>query len=197
MEWSAGFIMKRRSGAQSEVGVIHGRFQPLHLGHMEYLLEGKKRCKFLYIGITNPDPSLTKPVDVNPHRSEESANPFTYYERQAMLVEAMLEVGVKRWEFEIVPFPINVPGLLRYYTPTDATYYVTIYDEWGDYKLDVLNSLGLKTEVMWRRSPSQRLTSGAEVRELMRKNGNWESLVPPAVAKVIRERGLEQRVKQK
>ena len=37
------------------IWVIHGRFQGLHIGHMEYLLEGKKRCDFLYIGITNPD----------------------------------------------------------------------------------------------------------------------------------------------
>ena len=38
-----------------EVGVIHGRFQGLHLAHMEYLLAGKSRCRFMYIGITNPD----------------------------------------------------------------------------------------------------------------------------------------------
>jgi nicotinamide mononucleotide adenylyltransferase len=25
------------------VGVVHGRFQPLHLGHLEYILEGQRR----------------------------------------------------------------------------------------------------------------------------------------------------------
>ena len=37
------------------IGVIHGRFQMLHHGHMEYLLAGKKRCQRLIIGISNPD----------------------------------------------------------------------------------------------------------------------------------------------
>ena len=36
-----------------KTGVIHGRFQGLHNGHMEYLLTAKKRCDFLVIGITN------------------------------------------------------------------------------------------------------------------------------------------------
>ena len=38
----------------TETGVIHGRFQILHLKHMEYILAAKMRCKKLYIGITNP-----------------------------------------------------------------------------------------------------------------------------------------------
>ncbi len=30
-----------------KIGVIHGRFQMLHIGHMEYLLAGKERCNYL------------------------------------------------------------------------------------------------------------------------------------------------------
>ena len=41
------------------IGVIHGRFQMLHHGHMEYLLAGKKRCQRLIIGISNPDEGCT------------------------------------------------------------------------------------------------------------------------------------------
>ena len=60
-----------------KIGVIHGRFQGLHLGHIEYLLEGKKRCKFLYIGVTNPDPNLTKENINDTKRSMPEENPFT------------------------------------------------------------------------------------------------------------------------
>lgn len=38
-----------------DIGVVHGRFQPLHLKHMEYILAAKVRCRKLYIGVTNPD----------------------------------------------------------------------------------------------------------------------------------------------
>ncbi len=33
-------------------GMIHGRFQPFHNGHLEYLLAALERCETLIIGIT-------------------------------------------------------------------------------------------------------------------------------------------------
>ncbi|MHA1104206.1 MAG: hypothetical protein ACTSPN_00530 [Promethearchaeota archaeon] len=33
-------------------------------------MAGKKLCNHLIVGITNPDPSLTKDHDSNPHRSK-------------------------------------------------------------------------------------------------------------------------------
>lgn len=38
-------------------GMIHGRFQPFHNGHLEYALAALSRCSHLIVGITNPDPS--------------------------------------------------------------------------------------------------------------------------------------------
>lgn len=46
--------------AMIRTGVIHGRFQLLHNDHLKYLLAGKARCEHLVVGITNPDPCLTK-----------------------------------------------------------------------------------------------------------------------------------------
>ena len=46
-----------------EVGVIvseHGRFQVLHNDHFKYLMAGKAQCRHLVVGITNPDPTLTR-----------------------------------------------------------------------------------------------------------------------------------------
>ena len=42
-----------------ETGVVNGRFQVLHLKHMEYILAAKMRCRKLYIGLTNPDERMT------------------------------------------------------------------------------------------------------------------------------------------
>ena len=78
------------------VGVIHGRFQMLHYGHMEYLLAGKERCERLIIGISNPDVTLVKFNDANPHRSAASSNPLSFFERYEMIRLAMLEAGVPR-----------------------------------------------------------------------------------------------------
>lgn len=181
----------------AKVGVIHGRFQPLHHGHMEYLLAGKSRCEYLVVGIANPDTELTADNPVNPARSLPLSNPFTYYERFLMLRDALLDAGVKRDEFDIMPFPINHPHLLYYYVPMDALFFVTIYDDWGCDKVRVLQSLNLQVDVMWERKMSERITSGVEVRKLIASGDDkWERLIPQAVAKIIKERGLDIRIRQ-
>lgn len=179
-----------------KAGVIHGRFQGLHHGHMEYLLEGKKRCDFLYIGITNPDPGLTKENTADTKRSMPEENPFTYYERMIMLRDAMLEAGIKRSEFEIVPFPINVPELIKFYVPLNALFFVTIYDEWGKHKLDTLNSLGVTTDLMWTRNLKERFTTGKDVRKLIAAEQPWEHLLPVSVTKYIKNNNLDLRIKE-
>lgn len=178
------------------IGVVHGRFQPLHIGHMEYLLAGKHRCDFLVVGITNPDPTLTAHHSADQLRSLPGSNPFTYYERLIMVRESLCNAGVARDEFDITPFPINCPRVLEHYVPMTARFFVTIYDDWGRAKLEVLRSRGMDVQVMWERSMSDRLTTGAEVRELIATGGRWEHLVPPAVTRIIRERGLDKRISQ-
>lgn len=173
-----------------DIGVIHGRFQPLHKGHMEYLLAGKSRCKFLYVGITNPDPRLTEDNQANINRSLESSNPFTYYERLLMITESLIEAGVPHSDFAVIPFPINVPELIKYYAPREALYFATIYDEWGKEKISILRSLGLDVDVMWERSNETRVASGTEIRKLMKNGGRWESLVPNAAVAVINKHNL-------
>ena len=109
-----------------ETGVIHGRFQVLHNDHIKYLMAGKELCKHLVVGITNPDPSLTRHSNTNPHRSTPLANPLTYYERYLMTQAALLEQGLNLSEISIVPFPINVPELIKYYVPMDAVFFLSI-----------------------------------------------------------------------
>lgn len=176
-----------------KTGVIHGRFQPLHLGHMEYLMEGKKRCEFLFIGISIPDPRYG-PDLADDHRATEVSNPFTYFERLMMIRKAILASGVKYDEFEMVPFPVDQPEYLKYYVPFDAVFFVTIYDDWGWKKADMFKDMGLDVEIMWERSRQDRFTSGSEIRELIAYNKPWKHLVPPQVNAYIRAHSLERRV---
>lgn len=180
---------------KAPVGVIHGRFQMLHNGHMEYLLAGKARCDYLLIGISNPDASLMRFSAANPHRSAAASNPLSYYERFQMLRLALLEAGVPREEFDIVPFPINYPELLLNYVPRDAKFFMTIYDAWSEEKKRSLESLGCEVEVMWRRSNDEKEISGTEVREAIARGEPWNHLVPPSVYAYVRENGLEQRIR--
>lgn len=178
------------------IGVIHGRFQMLHHGHMEYLLEGKKRCEYLLVGITNPDAGKTAYRDANPHRSQAAENPLTYYERFQMIKGALLEAGVPREGFDIIPFPINVPEQILQYAPREATYYMTLYDAWSAEKKRVLEDLGCRVSVMWERTNEEKFTSGSEVRSLIAAGKEWKSLVPDFVYRYVLEHGIDERIRR-
>lgn len=164
------------------VGVIHGRFQVLHNDHLKYLLAGKARCEHLVVGITNPDPILSREDEADPARSTLSANPLTYFERYRIVVAALTDEGVDSHNFSVVPFPINLPELYRYYVPMEAVFFITICDTWGERKLDLLTGQGLNVEVMWRRTPDTKGLTGAEIRHRMVRGESWEHLVPPSTA---------------
>ncbi|MFX1320835.1 MAG: nicotinate-nucleotide adenylyltransferase [Promethearchaeota archaeon] len=178
-----------------DVGVIHGRFQILHNDHMKYLLAGKNLCKHLIIGITNPDPSLTRDSKTNPHRSTPLANPLSYYERYVMLREVFKEKGFKLSEFSIVPFPINIAELIKYYVPMNAVFFLSIYDDWGREKKQKLESLGLNVYVLWEVSFEEKGLSSSDIRDAMINNKPWEHLVPSVVVKLMKEWDIIDRLK--
>ena len=178
-----------------ETGVIHGRFQVLHNDHLKYLMAGIKRCRHLIVGITNPDPSLTGRETTDPHRSDPFANPLTYFERYVMLRATLKEQGLASHAFSVVPFPINFPELYQYYVPMDATFFLTIYDNWGKKKLERFRSLGLPVDIMWERPLSEKGISGAQVRLSMAEGKPWEDLVPASTRDLMHQWDIPTRLK--
>lgn len=176
------------------IGVAHGKFQGFHLGHLEYIMASCELCEHLIIGITNPDPDLTKEDIHDKKRSLPESNPFTYYERYLMIRDSLLERNIPKESFDIVPFPINYPEKLYTYAPTDAVYYTTVYDYWNRKKVEVLRNLGYEVKVLWERTMEDRLTSGSELREKIIKGKVWEHLVPKSVERVIKENKLDKRL---
>jgi cytidyltransferase-like protein len=180
-----------------ETGVVHGRFQILHNDHIKYLMAGKSKCRHLIVGITNPNPTLTRNDAADPARSSSDANPFTYYERYQMVKTTLLEQGLGITEFSVVPFPINFPDLYKYYCPFDALFFLTIYDKWGEKKLRMFQSQGLKTEVLWRRPIEEKGLSSTYIRELISQDKPWEHLVPPAACHFLKAFDLLDRLKNR
>ncbi len=179
----------------TEVGMIHGRFQVFHNDHLKYVLAGKSLCRHIIVGITNPDPVLTRDDPADPQRSDPASNPLTYYERYVMVREALLDEGFGYSEFSIVPFPINLPELYGCYAPLDATFYLTIYDEWGRRKLDQFHSAGLKTEVLWTRPLAEKGLRGTEIRMRMACGEPWEHMVPYQTAQLMKRWSIPERLR--
>jgi nicotinamide-nucleotide adenylyltransferase len=176
--------MTQEQDMRFDTGVIHGRFQVLHNDHLRYLLAGGRLCRHLVVGITNPDPVLTREEKTAPHRSAPGANPMTYYERH-LLVKAVLAESRPEGELTVVPFPITMPERYRDYVPMDAVFFLTIYDDWGRKKLDFFESMGLRTFVLWEAPPGEKGISGHDVRKRMISGASWTRLVPPAAARLL------------
>lgn len=176
------------------VGVAHGRFQLFHNDHLKYVLEAKKRCEMLVIGITSPDPVTAPREPVDPHRADPSANPLTYYERMRMITACLQSEGIDASEFAIVPFPIEQPDRLFNYSPREATYFITIYDDWGNEKLRRLEVLGLSTYVLWR--TYNKGISGSEIRDAITHGQDWRSCVPPAAIEYIQQNKIDLRIRE-
>jgi nicotinamide mononucleotide adenylyltransferase len=168
-----------------DTGVVHGRFQIFHNDHLKYIKAAKARCRHLIVAITNPDPTLTRFDPADPGRSLPARNPLSYYERYRIINRALQAQGWSPEEFSIVPLPINFPDLYHYYVPLAATFFLTIYDDWGERKLQMFQSLGLTIEVLWRRPLAQKSLTGTGIRRLMVAQEDWSHLVPSGAAEML------------
>ncbi|HET7513415.1 MAG TPA: adenylyltransferase/cytidyltransferase family protein [Gaiella sp.] len=163
--------------------MIHGRFQPFHLGHLEYLRGAAERSDEVFVGITNPDPSHVKPEASDPVRHLPESNPYTYVERMLMVKAAAADAGIAGERLHVIPFPVNTPELWEAYVPRDVVQYIRLFSDWGGTKLDRLRAAGFEVVVL--DEGAEKELSGADVRAAIRDGRAWEQLVPPGVAAVI------------
>ena len=166
-------------------GMIHGRFQPFHLGHLAYLRGAAERCDDVFVGITNPDPTRIRPEPSDPLRHLPESNPWSYVERLLMVKAAAADLDLDLARVHVIPFPVNEPALWPAYVPDGVTQYLRLFSEWGGTKLERLRDAGYEVVVLDQ--GAEKAVSGAEVREALREGGEWEPLVPPGVARVIRD----------
>ena len=166
-------------------GMIHGRFQPFHNGHLEYMRGAAAQCDELYVGITNPDPSRIKPEPSDPARHLPESNPWSYAERQLMVKAAAQDLGLDLAHVHVIPFPVNEPDLWRAYVPDGVTQFLRLFSDWGGEKLERLRAAGYEVVVL--DEGAEKGLSGSDVRTALREGGGWESLVPPGVARILRD----------
>jgi cytidyltransferase-like protein len=167
--------------------MIHGRFQPFHNGHLEYMRGAASRCDELFVGITNHDPARIKPEAADPARHLPESNPWSYAERLLMVKAAAGDLGLEPRRVHVIPFPVNEPELWPAYVPEGVTQFLRLFSDWGGEKLERLRAAGYEVVVL--DEGAEKDVSGADVREALRSGGDWESLVPSGVARVLR--GLE------
>lgn len=174
------------------IGSVHGRFQVLHYEHMEYILEAKKRCEHLIVGITNFD-GRARSENPNDLRSCANNNPLNYFDRSNMIRLALLEEGICGSSFSCSPFPIEDPSLLPNFIDRNVLCFTTLKEAWNKQKVEILGDAGYKVEVLMN---GEKRVSATDVRAMIRSGGNdWKNLVPKSVAEYIVNEGLLGKIK--
>lgn len=164
-------------------GMVHGRYQPFHTGHLTCLRLAAQRCERLLVGITNPERRRVRPEPADPQRHLPAANPFSYVER-LLMVEAAVRDAAVGIPVHVVPFPISEPESWDDYVPPGTVHFLRRFSAWGGAKEERLRAAGYAVVVLDEGAAKD--VSGAEVRALLaRGDGRWRELVPPAVAELL------------
>jgi nicotinamide-nucleotide adenylyltransferase len=166
--------------------IVHGRFQPFHHGHMAYFRWALDYGEHLVVGITNFDRGAVRKERSSLHRHTRAANPFSYWERTSMIRDALLEAGLAPSRFTIVALPIDAPERWHEYVPTDparGVHLLRVFSAWEAEKAARLRRAGYRVETMLC---DTKALSASAIRERILARDEWESLVPPAVARWIR-----------
>lgn len=176
------------------VASAHGRFQPLHNEHLDYLLEAKKYCDFLWVGITQINIQELFENPASPHRAEPKNNPLTYFERVELISDALVNHGVTKNEFGITPFPIENEKCLTDFLPTSIPIFTTICDQWNLFKIHLLEKKGYRVIVLKERHGE--ILRGEQIRkEIQSENNIWINKVPQATVKFVEKNNIMQRLK--
>ncbi|MFN4336876.1 MAG: nicotinamide-nucleotide adenylyltransferase [Candidatus Nitrosocaldus sp.] len=155
-------------------GLLVGRFQPFHLGHLSAVEYALNMVDTLWIVIGSAD------------KSHEPRNPFTAGERLEMIKYALDAHGIDAKRWHAVPvYDANIHYLwvaqVNMLVPrydvvfTNDRFSIMLFEEYGKKEVrsvPLLNRVEL---------------SGTEVRRRIANGEDWKSIVPEQVARVIYE----------
>ena len=168
---------------------VTGRFQPFHLDHLELVTYALDRAERLLVGVTNPDARSLAPAAASSHRHLRSSNPFTYLERLRMIRAALNAAGVASTRYEIVPFPLDDPGVWRAYVPKGTMQLVRAFSAWERQKAAHLEAAGYP--VILLQGDVEGRVSASDIRRAIARGEPWAHWVPAGVLEVLLAFGEE------
>lgn len=159
-------------------GLIVGRFQPLHKGHLSAIREALGKCDDLIVVIGSAEDSHIE------------RNPFTAGERFQMLISSL--TPKERSRIFIVPirdlnrFSVWVSHIESHLPPFDVVFSNS----------DLTRSLFAKAgyEVLQTKAYNPKDYSATEIRRRIASGEKWEHLVPDPVARMLEAIDAKQRL---
>jgi nicotinamide-nucleotide adenylyltransferase len=166
-----------------ERGLMTGRFQPFHNGHLALARQALAECKELVLVVGSAQFNFIE------------KDPFTAGERVAMIHAALKEAGLDLAKCFIIPVPNDdnnarwLAGLRSQVPAFDAIY---SGNEFVKHLAAIQDpSLAVRKPKFVSRSDY----NGSNIRKLIASGEGWKNLVPPAVAKAIEGFGGVERIR--
>ena len=160
-------------------GLLIGRFQPFHLGHLDAVLFGLSRTENLFIGIGSSN------------KSNERKNPFSAEERTEMIISSIESSMIDRLKIFDIPdvdnhekWTFEIDQIIPKYDVvfTNDEFTKTLFEK---RKIDVIPVV-LKDREKF---------SGTNIRELIADDKNWQDFVPRGTRKVLDKINAIERLK--
>ena len=160
-------------------GLLIGRFQPFHLGHLDALRFALSKVDKLWIGLG----SSNKPLQKN--------NPFSSEERKEMILSSIDESMKSRIQIYFIPDLENhikwielidtlVPKFDTVFTNDELTRHL-----YSKRNVEVLPIPFVKRDIL----------SGTNIRDMIISDQTWEDLVPEGTKNFLHKTSAKQRLK--
>jgi nicotinamide-nucleotide adenylyltransferase len=150
-------------------GLLIGRFQPFHKGHIAAIDFGLSKVENLWIGIGSSN------------KSHEKRNPFTTDERKEMILASLDSEKLKKIQIYYVP-DIGDHDKWTYHVDSIVPQYNVVFSN-DDFTITLYKKRG--KEVIEVPLFQRDLVSGTIIREMITSGKNWSDLVPEGTKKVL------------
>ncbi len=150
-------------------GLLIGRFQPFHNGHLAAVDYGLSKVENLWIGIGSSN------------KNHEKRNPFTADERKEMILSSLGSERLKRIKIYFVP-DTGDHEKWTYHVDSIVPKYDIVFSN-DDFTLSLYRKRGIKVDEV----PllQREMISGTNIRELIANDKDWFTLVPEGTKKVL------------
>lgn len=150
-------------------GLLIGRFQPFHLGHLSAVKFALSKVENLWIGIGSSN------------KSHEKRNPFTADERKEMILSSLDPENAKKIQVYYVP-DTGDHEKWTYHVDSIMPKYNVVFSN-DDFTLSLYKKRGVKTILV---PLLQRETvSGTNIRKMIAEDKDWSNLVPQGTKNVL------------
>ena len=159
-------------------GLLIGRFQPFHLGHLDAIIFGLSKVENLWIGIGSSN------------KSHEMKNPFTADERKEMILSSIDSKLANRIKIYYIP---DVDDHEKWTYSIDSI--IPSYDiVFSNDKFTQSLYQKRKKQVIAVPLKNRESLSGTLIRSKIANNQNWEESIPNGARKILQKISTKERL---